>query len=53
MKPLRPADADRIIAFRNVLVHGYTLVDSRLVWQAVTEDLLTLASEVETLLAED
>ena len=49
----RISDSARIIAFRNVLIHGYTLVDSRLVWQAVTEDLPTLVSEVETLLAED
>ena len=49
----RITDSGRIIAFRNVLVHGYTLVDSRLVWQAVTDDLPTLMSEVETLLTED
>ena len=49
----RIADSGRIIAFRNVLVHGYTFVDSRLVWQAVTEELPILVREVETLLAED
>ena len=49
----RITDSGRIIVFRNVLVHGYTFVDSRLVWQAVTEDLPTLVSDVETLLAED
>ncbi|MXZ88172.1 MAG: DUF86 domain-containing protein [Dehalococcoidia bacterium] len=49
----RITDSSRIIAFRNVLVHGYTTVDSRLVWQAVIEDLPALIGEVETLLAED
>lgn len=49
----RITDSGRIIAFRNVLVHGYTFVDSRLVWQAVTEDLPTLATEIEVLLTED
>ncbi len=49
----RITDSGRIIAFRNVLVHGYTFVDNRLVWQAITEDLPTLLTEVETLLAED
>ena len=49
----RITDSSRIIAFRNVLVHGYTFVDSRLVWQAVTENLPALVGEVETLLAED
>jgi uncharacterized protein with HEPN domain len=49
----RITDSSRIVAFRNVLVHGYTFIDSRLVWQAVSEDLPTLLREVEALLAED
>ena len=43
----------RVIAFRNVLVHGYTAVDDRLVWDVLESDLPTLAREVATLLAED
>lgn len=43
----------RVIAFRNVLIHGYTAVDSQIVWDVLQHDLPTLASEVETLLAED
>ena len=42
-----------IIAFRNVLIHGYTLIDNRLVWAKVTDDLPTLLREVDALLAED
>ena len=43
----------RIIAFRNVLIHGYTVVDNQIVWDVLQKDLPTLVSEVETLLAED
>ena len=42
----------RIIAFRNVLIHGYAEVDDRLVWSVVETDLPTLVTEVADLLAE-
>jgi len=29
----------RIVAFRNILIHGYAEIDNALVWQAVTEKL--------------
>ena len=48
----RISDYRRIIAFRNVLVHGYTSVDDRLVWDVLESGLAALASEVEALLAE-
>ena len=48
----RISDYRRIIAFRNVLVHGYTSVDDRLVWDVLGSGLAALASEVEALLAE-
>ena len=48
----RISDFQRIIAFRNVLVHGYAVVDDRLVWDVLERSLTTLAREVETLLAE-
>lgn len=48
----RISEFRRIIAFRNVLVHGYASVDDRLVWNVVEDSLPTLAHEVETLLAE-
>ena len=34
---------ERIIAFRNVLVHGYDTVDDRLVWGVLLSNLPTLA----------
>ena len=40
----------QIIAFRNLLIHGYSEVDSRVVWDVVTTQLPTLAREVTTLL---
>lgn len=43
----------RIIAFRNVLVHGYTVVDNQIVWDVLQSDLPTLVTEVEALLAGD
>lgn len=41
----------QIIDFRNVLSHGYDLVNHRLVWSAIQEELPVLLAEVETLLA--
>ena len=40
----------RIIAFRNVLIHRYADVDDRLVWDVVETSLTTLAIEVDALL---
>ena len=43
---------ERIMAFRNVLIHGYAVVDDRLVWDVVVTNLPTLSREVDALLAE-
>jgi uncharacterized protein with HEPN domain len=40
----------RIIAFRNILVHGYAGVDDLLVWDMVGTRLADLRREVEELL---
>lgn len=40
----------RIIAFRNVLIHGYADVDDRLVWGVVINDLPALARDIEELI---
>ncbi len=42
----------RIIAFRNVLVHGYASVDDRIVWGVLKRDLPDLLRQVEELLPE-
>ena len=46
-------DAARIIAFRNILIHGYADVDDRLVWNIVETKLPTLIREVAELIASD
>jgi uncharacterized protein with HEPN domain len=43
----------RIIAFRNVLIHGYADVDDRLVWDIVETRLATLTAEVQAMLEKD
>ena len=40
----------RIIAFRNILLHGYADVDDRLVWNIVTTYLAGLLNQVNHLL---
>jgi uncharacterized protein with HEPN domain len=40
----------RIIAFRNVLIHGYTVVDHSLVWRVIQEDLPSLSASIGQLL---
>ncbi len=42
----------RIIAFRNILIHGYAEVDSRLVWDVIETSLDTLRREIAELSAE-
>lgn len=40
----------KIIAFRNILVHGYATVDDRLVWGVVERDLAGLRDTLARLL---
>jgi uncharacterized protein with HEPN domain len=40
----------RIVAFRNILIHGYTTVDDALVWQVVTDKLPDLQQTLDRLL---
>jgi uncharacterized protein with HEPN domain len=40
----------RIIGFRNVLVHGYDVIDDATVWSAVVDSVPVLLGEAETLL---
>jgi uncharacterized protein with HEPN domain len=43
-------DLARIIAFRNVLIHGYAGVDDRLVWGVIERDLAVLRASLGRLL---
>ena len=40
----------RIVDFRNVLTHGYDLIDHRIVWSTIEEEVPVLLAEVEALL---
>ena len=42
----------RIIAFRNILIHGYDLVDHEVVWDVIETHLPVLHQQVQALLAE-
>jgi uncharacterized protein with HEPN domain len=44
------AELPRIVGFRNVLVHGYAMVDNRLVWRIVEDHLPALLDRLEELL---
>ena len=48
----RIPDIGRIVGFRNVLAHGYDVVDDEIVWDAITIELPELATRVEALLVE-
>lgn len=41
----------RIVAFRNILIHGYANVDDTLVWQVLTDKLPLLETALRALLA--
>ncbi|MBN2212326.1 MAG: DUF86 domain-containing protein [Sedimentisphaerales bacterium] len=40
----------RIIRFRNILIHGYDIVDEAIVWQAVIKHLPVLVGEIKEIL---
>jgi len=42
----------RIIAFRNILIHGYAAIDDRVVWAVIQKDLPVLEQEVRALLGQ-
>ena len=48
----RIPDLREIIAFRNVLIHGYALIDRARVWRVVEENLPPLRAALARLLAE-
>jgi len=45
-------DLPRIVAFRNVLIHGYAGVDNRMVWGVTEGRLPSLRATLEKLLKE-
>ena len=45
-------DYQKIVSFRNVLIHGYADVDDELVWDIVETQLPVLRREVERIIAD-
>jgi uncharacterized protein with HEPN domain len=43
-------DLPRIVAFRNVLVHGYAMIDNELVWEVATTRAQVLSMAIDGLL---
>ena len=48
----RIPEHDEIIAFRNLLIHGYDVIDHVQVWQVIEADLPRLQEQVQKLLQE-
>jgi uncharacterized protein with HEPN domain len=48
----RVPDLPRIIAFRNRLIHGYSVIDHDVVWNTATTDLPALREHPDELLSE-
>ncbi len=43
-------DHRSIISFRNILVHGYDIIEDKVVWGIIENDLDMLIEDIETLL---
>jgi uncharacterized protein with HEPN domain len=43
-------DLPRIVAFRNLLIHGYAAIDNRLVWEVATDRTTPLLAVLDDLL---
>lgn len=43
-------DTPRIIAFRNILIHGYDIVDNHVVWDVIQKNLASMHAQVASLL---
>jgi len=44
------SDARKIIGFRNIIAHGYDIIESHIIWSAVTDNLPKLIIEINQLL---
>jgi uncharacterized protein with HEPN domain len=46
-------DTPRIVAFRNILIHGYDIVGNHVVWDVIQYNLVALHNQVMSLLSEN
>ena len=44
------SDHERIIGFRNILIHGYDIIDEAIVWDAVKDHLPVLMKQIKGLI---
>lgn len=44
-------DHGKVIAFRNILIHGYATVDDRIVWGVIENHLASLRTAIQQLIA--
>jgi uncharacterized protein with HEPN domain len=49
----RIPDLARIVAFRNILTHGYGSVDQKIVWESIGVDLDPLKDRLRAILEQD
>jgi uncharacterized protein with HEPN domain len=43
----------RVISFRNILIHGYDVIEDTVVWDVITNDLPALYEQVRILLGKE
>jgi uncharacterized protein with HEPN domain len=43
-------DIERIVGFRNIVVHGYATLDDRIVWGVIESHLLPLRTDLDALI---
>jgi uncharacterized protein with HEPN domain len=43
-------DVHRIIGFRNIIIHGYDILDSKIIWDALQHNLPQLKKEIDDLI---
>ena len=48
----RVPDLAELVGFRNLLIHGYAVVDHTIVWEAAIADLPALRERLDELLGE-
>ena len=49
----RVPECGAIVAFRNILIHGYDLIDHKRVWEVIRRDVPTLRAQIATILQEE
>ncbi len=46
------AEHKRIIAFRNILIHGYDVLDREIIWRVIHDNVPPLLAQAESFLAD-